>query len=68
MFASGQYNLYGRTMRGSTDRKLPLDSAKVMALRNFVEDKLPHGCNKEEEWHKCVDATHRFIGDLKRTA
>jgi hypothetical protein len=66
MFATGLYNVYGRTMRGSTDRKFPLDSAKVHALRCFVEDKFQHGCNKEEEWSKCVDALHRYIGELKR--
>jgi hypothetical protein len=59
-------NVYGRTMRGSTDRKFPLDSAKVHAFRCFVEDKFQHGCNKEEEWSKCVDALHRYIGELKR--
>lgn len=66
MFATGQYNMYGRTMRGSLDRKFPLDSAKVHALRTFVEDKLPTGCNKEDEWHKGVDAIHRYIQTLKR--
>jgi hypothetical protein len=65
LFQFGQYNLYGRTMRGSNDRKFPLDSGKVHALRAFVEDKLPQGCNKETEWHKCVDAIHRRIGELK---
>jgi hypothetical protein len=66
VFATGIYNVYGRTMRGSTDRKFPLDSAKVQALRCFVEDKFQHGCNKEDEWSKCVDALHRYIGELKR--
>jgi hypothetical protein len=37
--ATDLYNVYGRTMRGSTDRKFTLDSAKVHALRCFVEDK-----------------------------
>jgi hypothetical protein len=64
LFQFGQYNLYGRTMRGSNDRKFPLDSGKVHALRAFVEDKLPHGCNRETERHKCVDAIHRRIGEL----
>ena len=65
LFQFGQYNLYGRTMRGSNDRKFPLDSGKVHVLRALVEDKLPQGWNKETEWHKCVDAIHRRIGELK---
>jgi hypothetical protein len=65
LFQFGQYSLYGRTMGGSNDRKLPLDSGKVHALRAFVEDKLPKGCNKETDRHKCVDAFHRLIGELK---
>jgi hypothetical protein len=65
-FAHGLYNLYARAMKGSTDRKFPCDSAKVHALREFIEDKVPHGGNKDSEWHKCQDAIHRYIGDLKR--
>jgi hypothetical protein len=66
MFATGLFNLVGRSMKGSSDRKFPLDSGKVHALRTFVEDKLSHGCNKEEEWHKCQDSIHRFISDLRK--
>jgi hypothetical protein len=61
LFQHGQYNLHGRTMRGSNDRSFLL-TGKVHALRAFVEEKLPHGCNKETEWHKCVDVVHRRIG------
>jgi hypothetical protein len=65
-FSHGLYNLYGRAMKGATDRKFPCDSAKVHALRDFIEDKVPHGGNKDTEWHKCQDAIHRYIGDLRR--
>jgi hypothetical protein len=66
MYATGLFNLNGRAMKGSSDRKFPLDSDKVHALRTFVEDKLPHGCNKEEEWHKCQNSIHRFISELRK--
>ena len=62
LFASGEYNLYGRASRGKeSDPKRPLDSGKVRILRDFVEDHFPHGCNKEQVWGDCVDAIHKKI-------
>ena len=66
LFATGAYNLYGRSMRGSKDIKYPLSSSKVHALRAFVEDKFPHGVDKNNTWTDCCNAIHKKIGLLRK--
>ena len=66
----GSLSIKNRCLCGyfdTSDRKLPLDSGKVLALREFIEKQVPHGLKKNEEWHKCVDAIHTHITrDFKR--
>jgi len=48
-------------MKGSTEKKLPLDSGEMHALRSFVESQVPHGLEAVDVWHKCVDMIHKRI-------
>jgi hypothetical protein len=62
LFATGEYNLYGRCSKGREfELKRPLDSGKVRILRDFVEDHMPHGSKKEDVWADCCDVIHKKI-------
>ena len=65
MFETGAYNVYGRFMKGSKEKKFPLDSGKVHELRSLIESQVPHGLKSDEEWNKCVDMIHKRIIKLR---
>ena len=49
-FATGMYNLYGRSSNGSLERKIALPPGKVLALKDFMEKQVPHGVKKDDDW------------------
>ena len=67
LFSDGSYNVYGRSMKGSNDFKIPLEISRVRQLEEYIHDKTPHGDSKSVTWTNCVDAIHKKISSLKRT-
>jgi hypothetical protein len=47
LFKSGDYNVYGMVPKGSKEEKKPLDYQRLSLMQIFLQDKMPHGSDKE---------------------
>jgi len=61
LFRDGLYNVYDCSPKGSHQVRYPLDSGKVI----FLQDKMPHGQDKDLLWRRCVTAIHKKLYTLK---
>ena len=51
--------------KGSKDEKKPLDYQRLSLMQIFLQDKMPHGSDKEGLWRKCVVAINKKLHTYK---
>jgi hypothetical protein len=68
LFKSGEYNVYGMVPKGSKEERKPLDYQRLTLMQSFLQDKMPHGMDKEVLWRACVRAINKKLHTYKEKA
>jgi hypothetical protein len=68
LFKSGEYNVYGMVPMGSKEERKPLDYQRLTLMQSFLQDKMPHGMDKEGLWRACVRAINKKLHTYKEKA
>lgn len=65
IFKHGDYNVYGTAPKGMKVIKKPLDYQRLLLMQTFVQDKMPHGTDKDKSWRLCVGAINKKLHSMR---